>query len=164
MSTKKLSGGTTSPQPCFFNRDAMPLDARPLSSAEMSARVSYAAALPGLALLVFAPGAAFVLGVAWTGLAINLPFSLHVTLGQDYLPHRIGTASGVTLGLAVSVGGAATPLFGVLADAHGLTWSLAALLPLPVLALLVSLRLPARTSSSPEVRRASPTERAAPHR
>jgi MFS transporter, FSR family, fosmidomycin resistance protein len=30
---------------------------------------------------------------------------VQVTLGQDCLPHRIGTASGVTLRLAISIGG-----------------------------------------------------------
>jgi FSR family fosmidomycin resistance protein-like MFS transporter len=95
---------------------------------------------------------------------------VQTTLGQELLPNRVGTASGVTLGLAVSAGGAVTPLFGVLADAHGLAWSLAALLPLPLLALLVSLRLPGPTASahaaSPaaEGRRGSPPERAARHR
>jgi hypothetical protein len=34
----------------------------------------------------------------------------HVTLGQDYLPNRVSTASGVTLGLTVSIGGLATRL------------------------------------------------------
>ncbi len=34
-----------------------------------------------------------------------LPTSVLVVLGQEYLPHRVGMASGVTLGLAVSVGG-----------------------------------------------------------
>ena len=39
------------------------------------------------------------------------------TLGQDYLPGRVGTAGGVTLGLAVSVGGVFAPALGALADA-----------------------------------------------
>ena len=42
--------------------------------------------------------------------------SLHITLGQDYLPHRVGTAGGVTLGLTVSIGGVASPLIGAIAD------------------------------------------------
>ena len=36
---------------------------------------------------------------------IFMPTSVLVVLGQEYLPHRVGMASGVTLGLAVSVGG-----------------------------------------------------------
>ncbi len=112
-------------------------------------RVSYAAAVPGLALLVLAPGPAFVLGVVWTGLAINAPFSLHVTLGQDYLPHRVGTASGVTLGLAVSVGGVAAPVLGALADATSLQTALTVLLAVPLVALAFTAGLvdPLRTRS-----------------
>ncbi len=97
-------------------------------------RVAYLALLPGLALLVFATGPAFLLGVVWSGLALNTPFSLHVTLGQDYLPQRVGTASGVTLGLAVSFGGVAAPAFGVLADATNLQTALATMLVVPVVA------------------------------
>jgi FSR family fosmidomycin resistance protein-like MFS transporter len=100
------------------------------------------------------------------GVGLYLPFSVQTTLGQELLPNRVGTASGVTLGLAVSAGGAVTPLFGVLADAHGLGWSVAALLPLPLLALLVSLRLPGPTTSARGASRAegAPAERTAPHR
>jgi MFS transporter, FSR family, fosmidomycin resistance protein len=131
-------------------------------------RLGYALAVPGLVLLVAAPSwpvalvAAVVLGVG-----LYLPFSVQTTLGQELLPNRVGTASGVTLGLAVSAGGAVTPLFGVLADAHGLSWSVAALLPLPLLALLVSLRLPRPTApahGAPSRAEEVPPERTAPHR
>lgn len=54
-----------------------------------------------------------------TGIALNIPFAVLVKLGQDYLPTRPGTAAGVTLGLAVSVGGLISPVFGLAADAHG---------------------------------------------
>lgn len=59
-----------------------------------------------------------------------------------------------------------TPLLGVLADAHGLSWSVAALLPLPLLALLVSLRPPRPTASAHGApsREEAPPERAAPPR
>jgi FSR family fosmidomycin resistance protein-like MFS transporter len=54
------------------------------------------------------------------GVALYVPFSPMVVMGQRYLPNRIGLASGVTLGLAVSVGGIAAPILGRIADAHGL--------------------------------------------
>ena len=54
-------------------------------------------------------------------LCIFLPSSVQVVLGQEYLPSRVGMASGVTLGLAVSVGGMAAPLLGRLADWQGLS-------------------------------------------
>jgi FSR family fosmidomycin resistance protein-like MFS transporter len=66
---------------------------------------------------------------------------VQVTLGQDYLPNRIGTASGVTLGLAISIGGLAAPLFGYLADRNGLAVSLAAAAALPVASLALASRL-----------------------
>jgi MFS transporter, FSR family, fosmidomycin resistance protein len=106
-------------------------------------RAGYTLALPGLAGLLLAPGTttAYV-AAAVLGLALYIPFSVHVTLGQEYLPNRIGTASGVTLGLAVSVGGIAAPALGVLADHVGLRAALTLLLALPVTALLLSTRLP----------------------
>ena len=47
-------------------------------------------------------------------------FSITVVLGQAYLPNRIGLASGVTLGLAIGLGGVAATALGVVADHAGL--------------------------------------------
>lgn len=90
--------------------------------------------------------------VVLTGIGVYLPFSVFVVLGQDYLPHRTGTASGVTVGLAVSVGGLFSPLLGALADAAGPRTALAALLVLPLLALLLSalMRDPADGRAAPD--------------
>jgi MFS transporter, FSR family, fosmidomycin resistance protein len=106
-------------------------------------RAGYALVIPGLLGLLLAPQlpAAFA-SVMVLGLGLYIPFSVHTTLGQEYLPNRIGTASGVTLGLAVSVGGVFVPLLGILADAHGITTALTALLVLPVASLAVSTHLP----------------------
>jgi FSR family fosmidomycin resistance protein-like MFS transporter len=54
------------------------------------------------------------------GAAIGLSAGVIVVLGQEYLPHRIGIASGVTLGLAVTIGGIFAPIFGVIGDRYGL--------------------------------------------
>jgi FSR family fosmidomycin resistance protein-like MFS transporter len=70
--------------------------------------------------------AAFVLGIA-----LFAPFAVQVTLGQDFLPNRIGVASGVTLGLATSAGGVAAPLFGLLADTYGLPAALGTIAAFP---------------------------------
>lgn len=48
------------------------------------------------------------------------PFSSVVVLGQKYLAKNIGFASGVTLGLATSMGGIIAPLLGWIADHYGL--------------------------------------------
>jgi MFS transporter, FSR family, fosmidomycin resistance protein len=97
-------------------------------------RLGYLCAIPALVLLAAAPNVEVAFAAAiLCGLALYLPFAVQVTLGQDYLPNRIGTASGVTLGLAISFGGLAAPLFGFLADRYGLAVALAALVALPVL-------------------------------
>ena len=58
-------------------------------------RLGYAAAIPALAVLAVAPDVAVAFGAAIVaGLALFTPFAAAVTLGQDYLPNRIGTASG----------------------------------------------------------------------
>lgn len=54
------------------------------------------------------------------GMLIFTPYSAIVLLGQRYLPNQMGLASGVTLGLAISIGGIATPLLGQVADATSL--------------------------------------------
>lgn len=107
-------------------------------------RWSYALSGPAVAGVVFVPGPALYVFVALTSAGLYVPFSLHITLGQDYLPRHVGTAGGVTLGLAVSAGGLAGPLIGVLADATSLTVALTPLIALPAagLVLLGPLREP----------------------
>ncbi|MCF2527360.1 MFS transporter [Yinghuangia soli] len=79
-----------------------------------------------------------------TGVALNIPFAVLVKLGQDYLPTRPGTAAGVTLGLAVSIGGLIGPVFGFAADARGpqSVFSILCFVPLLALALGAFLREP----------------------
>ncbi|WP_327103355.1 MFS transporter [Nonomuraea glycinis] len=107
-------------------------------------RLAYAAAVPAVAGVVLAPGFGAYVFIAAASITLYAPFSLHVTLGQDFLPRRVGTAGGVTLGLAVSVGGLASPLVGAVAEAVSLRAALACLVPFPVLAWLL-----ARTLTEP---------------
>jgi MFS transporter, FSR family, fosmidomycin resistance protein len=109
-------------------------------------RIGYVLAIPGIVGLVLAPGVvvAFAATVV-LGVAVYLPFSVQVTLGQSYLPNRVGTASGVTLGLAVSAGGLVVPLLGLLADHTDLRVAIATLVVPALLALLATARLPERT-------------------
>jgi MFS transporter, FSR family, fosmidomycin resistance protein len=89
--------------------------------------------------LVGAAPATILLGVV--GFVTIASFSITIVLGQAYLPRRVGLASGVTLGLAIGLGGVAATALGVVADAAGLPavlWTVAAL-PVPALALAVSL-------------------------
>ena len=76
------------------------------------------------------------------GFALYLPFSVLVVMGQEYLPNRVGTASGLTLGLGVTAGGIAAPLLGRLADHYGVAAPLLLVSALPLLALAATLTLP----------------------
>ncbi|WP_098894922.1 MFS transporter [Streptomyces sp. t99] len=106
------------------------------------ARRSYLVAAAAVAGVVWVPGPAVYLFVALTSAGLYVPFSLQVTLGQDYLPSRVGTASGITLGLTVSIGGLASPAVGALADATSLQTALAPLVLMPVLSWLFFRTLP----------------------
>ena len=76
------------------------------------------------------------------GLALYLPFSVLVVMGQEYLPNRVGTASGVTLGLAVTAGGLSAPLLGLVADRWGLLAPLLVVSAIPIVAVTIALTLP----------------------
>ncbi|MFD0319304.1 MFS transporter [Streptomyces flavalbus] len=92
--------------------------------------------------VVFVPGPAVYGFVALTSIGLYVPFSLQVTLAQDYLPTRVGTASGITLGLMVSVGGLASPVIGGIADATSLRTALTPLIVMPALSWLLVRALP----------------------
>ena len=101
------------------------------------------AVLTPLLLLVLVAGepAAFAL-LALVGFFTVGTFSITVVLGQEYLPNRIGIASGVTLGAAIGAGGVVAALLGLLADAVGLTPVLLVIAALPLPALALSMTLP----------------------
>ncbi|MFF2545357.1 MFS transporter [Kitasatospora sp. NPDC058063] len=105
-------------------------------------RWSYLVAAVAVAGVLLVPGPALYLFVALTSAGLYVPFSLQVTLGQDYLPSRIGTASGITLGLTVSIGGLASPVIGALADATSLRTALLPLVLMPVLSWALFRTLP----------------------
>jgi MFS transporter, FSR family, fosmidomycin resistance protein len=73
---------------------------------------------------------------------IFMPTSVLVVLGQEYLPHRVGMASGVTLGLAVSVGGMTAPVLGLWAERQGFAVVFAALWAMLLLATAQACVLP----------------------
>ncbi|MFF4422654.1 MFS transporter [Streptomyces sp. NPDC001549] len=117
-------------------------------------RWSYLLSIAAVIGVIHTPGPAMFLFVALTSAGLYVPFSLQVTLGQDYLPSRIGSASGVTLGLTVSVGGLVSPLLGHLADSTSLQTALTPLIAMPALSWLLFRTLPEPAAPGP--RRAAP--------
>lgn len=76
------------------------------------------------------------------GIMLFATYSPTIVLGQKYLPNRVGLSSGVTLGLAVAIGGGAAPFIGKLADMYGVWMALASVAYLPILVFLLALTLP----------------------
>jgi len=108
-----------------------------------SLRTAYTVGPIAMAGVILAPSYALgLVAAAVVGFAWYMPFAVQLVLGQDYLPNRQGTASGVTLGFSITAAGLFTPLLGSVADAGGLDltlWIGAAAL---VAALAVALLLP----------------------
>jgi FSR family fosmidomycin resistance protein-like MFS transporter len=110
------------------------------------------ALLPLLVLLplVGAVPATILLGAV--GFFAIASFSITIVLGQAYLPHHFGLASGITLGLAIGLGGVAATALGVIADEwglHAVLWTIA-VLPVPSIVLAVSLPAIAGTRRTSE--------------
>lgn len=96
--------------------------------------------VPALTMVSSAPAALAILVLI--GCALSTTYSPLVILGQAYLPNHIGLSSGVTLGVAVSIGGVATPLLGRVADHYGLWATLAVLSFVPLVSAGLALTLP----------------------
>ncbi|MGW1027123.1 MFS transporter [Streptomyces sp. NPDC002577] len=129
-----------------------------------SVRVGYLAALPALLGISWAPTLTIlVVSAALFGTAMFVPFAAQVTLAQDYLPNRPGTASGLTLGLAMAAGGLCSPASGWLADSSGLRATFYALLLVFVVPVALAMRLPDRVLDSPDTQSPEPVETASPY-
>ncbi len=92
--------------------------------------------LPFLLLFLTSEGFMAVLWLLLFGLTLWSTFAVTVAIGQEMMPHHVGLASGLVLGLAVGGGGVGVAITGAIADATSLSTALI-LLPLPILAAIV---------------------------
>jgi FSR family fosmidomycin resistance protein-like MFS transporter len=95
-----------------------------------------------VAFLLSGPVLALVFA-AVAGAATIATFAVTIVMGQEYLPGRIGVASGVTIGLSIGLGGVGAPLLGLLADSSGLRAVFELIAVFPLLALGLAQFLPA---------------------
>lgn len=106
-------------------------------------KASFIALLPFL--LIFTQ----TTSVAWAtlliiplALTLNISFSSLVALGQGFLPNRLGFASGIIMGLTVSVGGMSAPALGWIGDNFGLHAAMYAIGALILIAAVLSFFIP----------------------
>jgi FSR family fosmidomycin resistance protein-like MFS transporter len=131
---------------------------------------STTATIPVLVALVLAPSPLPAgLLTALSGFLIILTFSITVVMSQEYLPSRLGLASGFSLGLAIGVGGIAAAGMGVIADATSLRTVMWLIVALAVPMVLLARTLPvtraerrAQTAAAAAVAAARPSAGARP--
>ena len=108
-------------------------------------KISSVSFVPLIALFTFVPDlrlSTFLL-VAM-GLAGFLCFSTVITTGQYFIPNHIGFASGITMGMGVSVGGITAPILGRISDLYGLTTTFYVLIALSCLMAVSGFLIPAK--------------------
>jgi MFS transporter, FSR family, fosmidomycin resistance protein len=105
-------------------------------------RTSLALLTPLIVVLLLSGAGVAIALLAPIGAATIATFSVTVVMGQEYLPNRLGVASGVTLGLSIGIGGLGAAVLGQVADAYGLRTALEVVAVLPLPGLLLAMTLP----------------------
>ena len=85
------------------------------------------------------PGA---IALGLVGCAVMGTFGVTMVMGQEYLPRRVGMASGLVIGLSIGLGGIAAVALGALADTIDLQSALYVCAASPLIALALTLLLP----------------------
>ncbi|HZR91208.1 MAG TPA: MFS transporter [Gaiellaceae bacterium] len=98
---------------------------------------------PGLIVLyVFAGGLPGAVAVCFAGAVVVSTFSVTIVMSQEYLPTRVAWASGMSVGLAIGLGGVAAVVLGSVADAVDLKAALIGTAIGPALGAALALGLP----------------------
>jgi FSR family fosmidomycin resistance protein-like MFS transporter len=105
-------------------------------------RWSFVAATPLILVYVVVGGPVGVLALVFAGAAVIGTFGVSLVMSQEYMPGRVGMASGLSIGLAIGLGGIAALTLGAVADAIDLRTAVLATAAGPALAILVCLLLP----------------------
>jgi FSR family fosmidomycin resistance protein-like MFS transporter len=103
---------------------------------------SLAAAVPLMLVYVLVGGALGIVAVTLAGGAIVGTFGVTLVMSQEFLPGREATAAGLSVGLAIGLGGVAAILLGAVADAIDLRAALLITVAGPALGVIVGLGLP----------------------
>jgi FSR family fosmidomycin resistance protein-like MFS transporter len=103
---------------------------------------SLVAAIPLLMLVVHGEGVLLVVYLVGAAVLLSLSDAVTTSLAQRVLPENVSTASSVTMGLGLGLGGVAATLVGVAADRMGVVGALSLLSWVPLLSAFLTLALP----------------------
>jgi FSR family fosmidomycin resistance protein-like MFS transporter len=78
--------------------------------------VSTAATAPLILVFVIVGGVWGAIALAGVGISVIGTFGVTMVMSQEYLPRRIGMASGLSIGLSIGVGGIGAVVLGAVAD------------------------------------------------
>jgi FSR family fosmidomycin resistance protein-like MFS transporter len=109
--------------------------------------LTQAALAPLILVFVEVGGIAGSLALMLVGVSVVGTFGVTMVLSQLYLPRHVGMASGLSVGLAIGVGGVAAVALGAIADAVDLQTALYVCAAAPLLGVVFSLLLPAPAPS-----------------
>lgn len=106
-------------------------------------RITSFAAVPFALIFVLTDNAPLALSALMVAsFAYYMGMSPTVIIGQKFLCHHLGMATGLTVGLGISFGGIIAPVLGSVGDTYGLSATMQIIVGLLALAALISLAIP----------------------
>lgn len=103
---------------------------------------SYAVTVPLVLVYVLVGGLGGDVALVFAGACIISTFGVSLVMSQEYMPRRIGLASGLSIGLAIGLGGVFAVALGGVADSIDLEAAMLVTAAGPALGALVALALP----------------------
>jgi FSR family fosmidomycin resistance protein-like MFS transporter len=104
--------------------------------------IANAAICPLMLVFVIVGGAAGAIALAFVGIAVIGTFGITMVMAQQYLPTKIGMASGLSIGFSIGLGGIAAVFLGAVADSVDLRTALYISSIAPVVATVLTALLP----------------------
>lgn len=80
--------------------------------------------------------------IALLALTCDISYPLAVAMGQSFVPHHLGMASGLSFGVMVCIGGLMTPVFGLIGDYFGLQVVMLCVTAIALLGIIITLFIP----------------------
>lgn len=105
--------------------------------------ITQALLTPLILVFVYVGGILGAASVMLVGMCVVGTFGVTMVLSQLYLPRHVGMASGLSIGLAMGVGGVAAVVLGAVADAVDLKTALTICAAAPALGVVLCMLLPA---------------------
>ncbi len=112
-------------------------------------RWSFVVAAPLVLVYLVTGGVVGEIALVLSGAAVIGTFGVSLVMSQEYMPGRVGMASGLSIGFAIGLGGVAALVLGVVADVVGLESALLATVAGPVLAFALTYLLPPAAGRRP---------------